>query len=67
MRPTLALLAAFVCQVVSNGFCNNFGVFVKSIQEEFKSDKSQTVLIGAITEGSFSLAGKNKMVNDVSF
>lgn len=53
----LVLFAAFMCQLITLGITQNFGIYVKKIKDYYVVDPWQTTLIGSIAYGCFCLIG----------
>ncbi|XP_048772237.1 monocarboxylate transporter 9-like [Ostrea edulis] len=51
------VLGAFVCNVIVDGICFTFGIYVQDIIDFYGADESKSVLVGSLLVGCYLMAG----------
>lgn len=51
------VFGAFVCNVIVDGICFTFGIYVQNIIDYYGADESKSVLVGSLLVGCYLLAG----------
>ena len=52
------VFASFVCNVIVDGICFTFGIYVKEILTFYGADHSKSALVASLLVGFYLLAGK---------
>jgi hypothetical protein len=54
----VVVLASFICNIVVDGVCYSFGIFIEQYMHEFKTSTETTGWVGSLLAGFYLVVGE---------